>query len=135
MAAAEEGLSQARQYVNYFQQGYTWAIIFMAVMALGIILIVRNVKDVAHRLGIPLVTYGVLEYGGVLVTKYLISSGKLNLDQVIPGLPASLETWIIQLMKDSMRPIEIFSIAVLILGAALVAISFLYKPHKELTWS
>ena len=135
ITGAEDGLGKARLYVNYFQQGYTWAIVFMALMVLIIVVIVRNVKDVTHRLGIPLVTYGVLEYGGVLVTKYLISSGKFSYDRLIPGLPASLENWLTQLTIDSMRPVEVFSIAILVLGAALVVISFVYKPHKELTWS
>ena len=131
ITSAEEGLTQARQYVAMFQQYYTLLLVFMAVMALGIILIVRNVKDITHILGIPLFTYGALEYAGILVTKYLISSGRMQFSEI----PPQLETWLLQLINNSMKPLETFSIALLIVGLVLTAISFLYKPRKDINWS
>jgi hypothetical protein len=131
IATAEEGLGQAKQYITYFQQGYTLLLVFMGLLVIGIILIVRNVKDIAHRLGVPLVTYGALEYAGIWATKYLISSGKWQ----FPDMPTQLQTWLFQFINNVMRPLEIFSLGLLIGGAVLVVISFLYKPNKDLTWS
>lgn len=131
LATAEEGLGQARQYVAYFQQYYTLLLVFMALLVIGIVLIVRNIKDITHRLGVPLVTYGALEYAGIWATKYLISSGKWQ----FPDMPTQLETWLFQFINNMLKPLEIFSLALLIGGAVLVVISFIYKPSKDLTWS
>lgn len=132
IAAAEDALAEAKPYVNYFQQGYTLLLVFMAVMALGIILLVRNIKDITHQLGIPMLTYGAIEYGGIWVVKYLMSSGRLKLPDEIP---APLQTWITQLSYDIMKPLEIFSLALLIIGLALTIVSFLYKHDQDLKWS
>lgn len=128
---AEEGLWEARQYVAMFQQYYIILIVLMVMLAMGIILLVRNVKDICHRLGIPLVTYGAIEYAGIWATKYFISRGKLHFAE----LPPELETWLLQLINDLLKPLEIFSLAILIGGAVLVIASFLYKPGKDLNWT
>jgi hypothetical protein len=128
---AEEALREARQYVAMFQQYYTLLLVLMGVLTLVIILLVRNIKDITHRLGVPLVTYGAIEYGGIWVTKYFISRGKLH----FPEIPIELETWLLQLGNDMLKPLEMFSLAILIAGAVLVVISFLYKPSKDLNWT
>jgi hypothetical protein len=131
IAVAEKSLATARHYIAVFQQGYILLIIFMIVLALGVVLIVRNVKDILHRLGIPLATYGAIEYAGIWAFKYFLLSGKLPLT----GIPPYLHDWMFQLIKDAMKPLEYFSLALLIGGLVLVIISFLYKPNKDLTWS
>jgi hypothetical protein len=131
ITTAETNLSVARHYIAYFQQGYILLIILMGMLALGIVLIVRNIKDIVHRLGIPLATYGAVEYGGIWAVKYLISSGRIPLS----GVPPYLHDWLKQLILNVMRPLEYFSLAILIAGLVLVVISFLYKPRKDLTWS
>ena len=131
ISSSEDKLKEARRYVAIFQQYYTLLLVFMALMALGIILIVRNVKDITHRLGIPLLTYGAMEYAGVLVSKYLISSGKMQ----FPEIPPQIETWLLQLINNSLKPLETFSLILLIAGVVLTVISFLYKPKQDLTWS
>ncbi|MEK7354501.1 MAG: hypothetical protein AABZ77_08360 [Chloroflexota bacterium] len=131
IASAEDSLGQMRKYVAMFQQYYPLLLVFIALLALGIILIVRNVKDITHRLGIPLLTYGAMEYAGVWVTKYLISSGKMQ----VPEIPPQLETWLLQLINNSLKPLEIFSLTLLIIGGVLTVISFLYKRKQDLTWS
>ncbi len=126
LATAEEALAQARQYVSYFQLGYTLLIVFMLLMVAGIILIIRNVKDVTRRLGIPLLTYGAIEYASIWVAKYFMK-GKLPL----PDIPPSLQTWITQLSYNLIAPLEIFSLGMLIAGAVLTIVSFVYKRGQS----
>ena len=128
---AEEGLSEARRYVAMFQQYYTLLLVSMVVLVLGIVLVVRNVKDITHRLGIPLLLYGAMEYAGVWVTKYLISSGKMKFAEI----PPQLETWLLQLINNSLKPLEIFSLTLLVVGGILTVVSFIYKPKQDFTWS
>ncbi len=126
LSEAEEVLEVARQYISYFQLGFTLLIVFMALIVLGIILIFRQVKPVTRRLGIPLLTYGVIEYAGILVGKYFLK-GKVTL----PDIPPQLETWIFQLADDVLRPLQIFSLSLLIIGAVLIIVSFVYRRGQS----
>ncbi len=131
IANAEDKLIQARKYVAMFQQYYTLLLVLIVALALGIILIIRNVKDIAHRLGIPLLTYGAMEYAGVWVTRYLISSGRMQFPEISP----QLQTWLLQLIDSSLKPLETFSLTLLVAGAVLTVVSFVYKPKQDLKWS
>ena len=122
-------IEQARQYLSYVQVGYYALIGFMALLVLGIILINRNVKDTTRRLGVPLLTYGVLEYAGIWLTKYFTPSYS-----AMGGIPPSLQSWLTQLVDDLLAPLEIFSLGLLVSGVILLIVSFVYKPrHAEET--
>ncbi|MFC1988682.1 hypothetical protein ACFLVJ_02490 [Chloroflexota bacterium] len=126
IASAEEVLGRVRQYVEYFQMGYTLLIIFMLLMVLGIVLIIRNVRDVFRRLGIPLLTYGAMMYAGIWFGRYFIP-GQLS----DSGIPISLEVWMSQFIENMVKPLEIFSLGLLIGGAILTVISFVYKRGQS----
>jgi len=119
-----EQLILARQYINYFQTGYYALIGFMVLLVLGIILIERNVRNITRGLGITFLTYGAIEYAGIFVARYFLPAG-------IPlqGIPASLQMWLLGLVSDVMVPLQNLSLGLLIGGAALVIVSFVYKPH------
>ena len=125
LAEVEERLEQARPYIGYFQLGYKVLIGLMALLVLGIILISRQVKDVTRRLGVPLLTYGAIEYAGIFVAKYFIDRWS-----PWPEIPASLETWTSRLLDNLLAPLEMFSLGLLIGGIVLIIVSFVYKPRQ-----
>jgi len=126
LTEAEEALELARQYIGYFQLGYILLIVFMSLLVLGIILISRQVKDITRRLGIPLLIYGATEYAGIFVAKYFIRR-QLHL----PDIPPYLETWTFQFIDNLLNPLEMFSLGLLISGAVLIIVSFVYKRGQS----
>ncbi|MBI2850018.1 MAG: hypothetical protein HYX80_03130 [Chloroflexi bacterium] len=125
IADAEDNLRQARQYVARFQQVYAMLLAFIALTALGIILLVRNVKKISLYLSIPTLISGAVLYAGTLVIKNIIST-KLDLSEI----PPRLEPWLLQLIDDAIKPLEIFSLVILFIGAALVVTLFVYKRKQ-----
>jgi len=125
---AETGLEQARQYISYFQVAYTSLLVLMALLVLGIIIISRNVKRITRIIGIPLLTFGIIEYVGVWVARYL-QRGQIQ----FPDIPPHFEIWLYQLIENILKPLETFSLVLLISGAVLVVISFVYRRDESST--
>lgn len=119
-------LVQARQYISYAQTVYYALIGFMVLLVLGIILINRNVRKTTRGLGVPLLTYGALEYAGIWVTKYLTPT-YLSMAE----MPSSLQMWLMGLIGDFLAPLEMFSLGLLAGGIALLIVSFVYKRGRE----
>lgn len=124
-AEVMEQLWLARKYIGYLRTGYYALIAFMVLLVAGIILINRNIKDISRILGIVFITYGVLEFIGVLVAR------SLHPLTYITDLPASLETSLSGLFRDMLAPLQWFSLGILIIGAVLLAASFVYRPQAE----
>jgi len=124
LADAEEVLVEVKQYVGYFQLIYWGLIVFMALMVLGIILISRQVGDIARRLGIPLLIYGAFEYAGIWAARYFART-----EYLLPGIPESFQTWMTQFASNILAPLEIFSLSLLAAGIVLTVVSFVYKPR------
>ncbi|MFC2033894.1 hypothetical protein ACFLTT_00620 [Chloroflexota bacterium] len=120
-------ITQVRQYASYAQPLYIGLIIFMSVIVLGIILIIRRVKDVTRYLGVPLLTYGAFGYASIFAAKYFYEKW-LPLPEVSP----SLEAWMPQFTDNIMAPMEIFSLSILITGIVLIVISFVYRKDESL---
>ena len=126
LSEAEEPLELARQYVGYFQLGYILLIVFMVLIVSAIILIIRQVKGVTRLLGILLFVYGVIEYTGIWIAKYLLSD-KIS----FPDLPPYLETWLFQLIDNVLHPLAMFSLGILICGVVLIVVSFVYRQGQD----
>ncbi|MDO8716162.1 MAG: hypothetical protein Q7J73_05080 [Dehalococcoidales bacterium] len=126
---AEDKLIQARQYVGYFQLGYTLLIVLILLSIAGIILIHRQVRGAARSLGAIFLSYGAFEYAGVLVGRYF--AGK-QLPSALADLPPSLQTWVTNLSDRLLSPLGTFSLAVLIFGVVLLIVSFVY-PKREIS--
>ncbi len=118
-------VEQARQYINYFQTGYKALIGLMALLLIGIILIYREVRGATRGLGIIFLTYGVLEYGGILAAKHF-ALPQLPLSEI----PRALQTWLPQFFSNLLHPLEMLSIGFLIGGIVLLIVSFVYKPRQ-----
>jgi len=126
LANAEDSLGQAKQYVGYVQLGYKILIGVILLLIAGIILLNRRVRSATCKLGTIFLTYGVIEYTGALVAQNLLKT-QLNL----ADMPSSLQAWLPQLTGDLLKPLEMFSLGVLIAGVILLIVSFVYKPHPE----
>ena len=125
---AEDSLTQARQYVAYFQLGYKLLTALMLLSILGIILIHHQVRGAARNLGTIFLSYGAVEYAGVIIGKYFAGT---QLTPALAGIPQSLQTWINDLVGRLFVPLGTFSLACLIAGVVLVVASFVYPKRRE----
>jgi len=116
-----EQLRLARKSIGYFHTGFYALIVFMILLVAGIILINRNVKDACRALGIVFLTYGVVEFAGVLFARHF------DFIRLIPDMPSSLETWLSNLIKDTLLPLQWFSLGILVLGVILIGVSIVSK--------
>ncbi|MFH0768685.1 MAG: hypothetical protein V1932_03850, partial [Chloroflexota bacterium] len=91
----------------------------------GIILIHHQVKGATRSLGTTFLTYGAFEYAGIFIAKYFAGT-QLKL----PDIPQSLQAWVPQFFNDLMAPLQTFSLVLLVGGAVLIIISFVYKPRQ-----
>jgi multisubunit Na+/H+ antiporter MnhC subunit len=126
LADAEATLSEVRQYISYFQTGFVILIVFMLLSVAGIILLNRQVRGISRILGIIFLSYGVLELIGILIARNIA-------EPRIPwaDMPTTLQTWLQQMVGSFMTPIQILSITLIVVGAALLAVSFLYRRNQS----
>ncbi len=119
-------VQETRQVMtSYYRFRYPALIGFMVLMVLGIILISRQVKYITRSLGSTLLIYGAFEYAGVFAAKHF---GGLEFAR--QSLPGFLQSWLPQFINDLMAPLEIFSLVLLIAGAILFVVSFVYKAPR-----
>ena len=124
LSEAEETLDTASEFVGYYQAGFIILIVFILLTIGGVVLIQRNVRRSTRLLGIVFIIYGVIEYVGIVI-------GRGAAESAIPDdVPASMETWLTKFATDALAPLEIVSIVALVLGAALLVTSFVYRRHQ-----
>ncbi len=121
----QEHLVTARKYMGWVQTGYYALIGFMVLLALGIILVNRSIKDATRSLGISLLIYGALQFGGTLVAKTFLPKIELPLD-----IPVAFETWLTGLYTDLLAPMQTLGLGILISGVILIVVSIVYRPRK-----
>ncbi len=117
---------QVKQYVGYVQTAYIGLIILMLALILAIIFLSRNVKDASRGLGITFLFSG--------VTQYLILWATSRYSPALlpfADIPASFQTWLLQLTDDLMAPLQTLSIVVMVAGAALIIFSFVYRSRRQ----
>jgi len=119
---------QVRQVFGYYQMGYMVLIGFMLLLALGIILISRQVKSSTRNLGSTLLTYGVLGYAGIFAGQYFLET-QIGAQMGALGLPLALQAWLLQFIDSLWSPLRTFNIAVAVAGLVLVIVSIVY-PWK-----
>ncbi len=126
LAEAEERLGEAREIIGIFQAIYGILIGLILLTILGIILIKREVRGPSRILGITFLSYGVLELIGILIAKNLAQAQIAAAD-----MPSSIQVWLEQLVGSSLAPLQILSIVLIVVGAALLAVSFLYRRGQS----
>ncbi|UCD09117.1 MAG: hypothetical protein JSU79_00265, partial [Dehalococcoidales bacterium] len=123
----QEPLEISREYVSYFRLAYTLLIVFIGFMVLSIILLLRDVRVICRRIGIPLFIYGLLEYAAIWVGRYFLN-GRISYPD---DFPYAAESMITDTINSAMRPLEIFSLVLMIVGLVLTVISFVYKRGQQ----
>jgi hypothetical protein len=115
-------LEQMKQAISYLHTIYYALIGFILLLILGIVLINRKVRSSTRWLGATFLSCGILIYVSILLTKYVIGT---QLNQ--PEIPVYFQTWIPQLLDNTLAPLEIYSLGPLAVGVALLVVSFIYK--------
>jgi hypothetical protein len=120
-------LLQVRNYIDIFNKVYYGLIAFMVLLVAGIVLIHRNVRDSTRSLGIGLLTYGVLEFAGVYLARHFLPTDLSCISTDSFNLPDSFQTWLTGFYSDLLGPLQMFSIIILVIGAVLLTVSFVYR--------
>ena len=128
LAEAEEALAEARSYIGYFNLGYGLLTGFIVLLIAGIIFIYREVKGATRILGITFLVYSIFGLIAVFVTRGVAGSQIARLD-----IPASLQTWLTQLINSSLTPLLILTIILMVVGAVLLTVSFIYRRRQTAT--
>ncbi|MFH1663123.1 MAG: hypothetical protein ABH934_04320 [Chloroflexota bacterium] len=126
LAEVEEALSESRIYVSYFNTAYGILIGFIILLTAGIILIYREVKGPSRVLGGIFIGYGIINLIAVFIARGTAETQIAQLDDI----PSSIQTWITQVTTSSLAPLLILAIVLLVTGATLLAISFIYKRNQ-----
>jgi hypothetical protein len=123
---AESALKDLREVISFFRLGFTFLIIFILLLIAGIILIYRDVKSSTLTLGSIFLTLGVLDLAGIIVFRALIKT-----PLAAQGMPEPLKEWTIQTIGSSLIPLQVLAIIMLVLGASLLVISFIYPRWRK----
>ena len=126
LGTAEEGLEQAREYIGYFQLGYKILIGVIVVLIIGIVLLNLKVRSATRKLGTIFTIYGAIEFAGIFVARYFAGKQLTQLD-----IPASARELLPRLVNDFSAPLLWFSLGCLIVGVALLIVSFVYQPRQQ----
>ena len=129
---AEEPLTKARTYVAIFQLYYIWLVVLCLVLIAGIAAIHHAVRGATRTIGAIFLSYGVLEYGGILIGKYFLRANLFTeLEAQMTGnAPTELITYTKQFILNLISPLEILSLGILIAGIILLVVSFVYRPRQ-----
>ncbi|MCJ7605307.1 MAG: hypothetical protein MUO19_04640 [Dehalococcoidales bacterium] len=118
-----EALETAKTYLGYFKAGFYGLIGLMVLLMLGVFLIHRNIKDTSRALGITLGFYGFLQVAGTIIARSLNPFNYVNEE-----IPAVIENLAISIYNNALMPMLWFNAAVLVVGVALIVVSFVVKP-------
>jgi multidrug transporter EmrE-like cation transporter len=118
-------LEQARRYIGYLQLAYRISIGAMIAIIVGLVFLHRRVKGATRSIGIPCLTCGISIYVSTVVIKYLAGMQMIQI-----GLPAQLQAWLPQFLNDSLAPMQMFGIGLMVAGTALLVVSVVYKRHQ-----
>ncbi len=126
---AEENLAQAKEWVGYYRLAF-WGLVLLTLLWIGLIILVnRDVRINCRLIGGLFVTYGIGETIGILVSRGFIRS--LVLSEF--DAPASLQSWVSQLIASLTNPLLIFSICCAVTGVILIVLSFFYHRAPSIS--
>ena len=126
LADAEEAFTESRRYIGYFNLTYGMLIGFILLLIAGIILIYREVRGASRTLGSIFLSHGVFSLIAVFIARS-VSGGQMSR---LEDIPSSMQEWITQSIASTLTPMLILAIVLLIIGAALLAVSFFYKRNQ-----
>jgi cbb3-type cytochrome oxidase subunit 3 len=115
----------AKQIIGYFQLGFGALIGLILLLILLIIVITHQVRGSTRGLGTTFLICGALSYAVFWLAKNLIGA---QLPQL--NVPTYLQTWIPQLFSDTLAPLAMYSIGLMVMGVVLLIVSFAYRPRR-----
>lgn len=127
LSSAQATLGEVRQIVSQFQLGYKLVIASLILFTASIVLIYRRVRAASRHLGIVFLIGGIFELIAMLFARNLAAA---QIAGNIAEMPAALQSWIPQLLNDILMPLQIFSIAFLVGGIALIVASIVYRAKR-----
>lgn len=129
LADVEEAFEESRRYIGYFNTVYGLLIGFILLLIVGIALVYRQVKGSTRTLGSIFLSYGAINLIAVFIARGIAGSQITQLDDV----PLSIRTWLTQFITSSLTPLLVLSIVLLVIGAALLTVSFIYQRRQTPT--
>jgi hypothetical protein len=102
----------------------------MVLVIAGIAAIHHSVRGATRSLGITFLVYGIIEFVPLIIFKLLIAPNYVY-PELDANTPTYLHTYVRQVISDSMSPLWWFSMGCLIVGIALIVVSFVYHPAKK----
>ena len=129
LADVEEAFEESRRYIGYFNTVYGLLIGFILLLIVGIVLVYRQVKGPTSTLGSIFLSYGAINLIAVFIARGIAGSQITQLDDV----PLSIRTWLTQFITSSLTPLLVLSIVLLVIGAALLTVSFIYQRRQTPT--
>jgi len=123
---AMEELERAKQIVGYIHLTHNTLIGLSLLLILLIILIYREVRGSTRHLGSTFLACGILSYAGLFIAKSVADTQLAQSD-----IPVYIQTWAPQLVDDALAPLEVYSIVLLVVGVALLVVSFVYKRRQK----
>jgi hypothetical protein len=118
-------LVQTRQIIDYFNLSYTALIGLILLLILLIIIVNRQVRGSTRGIGINFLTCGALSFIGVFAAERLATPLLAE-----ANMPPYLQTWLPQLLGDTLAPLEMYSFVLAGVGVVLLIVSFAYKQQK-----
>ena len=118
-----EIIQTVRTSIIWSERAFYILIAFMVLLIALIAITERDVRKTSRALGITMLVYGAIEYIGILTSK----GAPLT---YIPDIPDALRPVLSAIINDSVRPLEMLSLGVLVAGVALVIVSFVYKKNQ-----
>ncbi|MBN1643892.1 MAG: hypothetical protein JW856_03650 [Dehalococcoidales bacterium] len=123
-------LAEARPYVSLLGIAFICSIALMVVLAAGIVLIHRNVKDSCRDLGIVSFIFGLIFFVGILVGKGI---AKGLLEALAEDIPQAFQSLPSTMMNYVLSPMQNVGLGCLIVGIILIVLAIIYprlRPAK-----
>jgi hypothetical protein len=118
-------LAQTRQIIDYFNLSYPALIGLILLLIMLIIIVNRQVRGSTRVIGIDFLICGALSLIGVFLAEKF--STPLLAEA---NMPPYLQTWLPQLLGDTLAPLEIYGMVLAGAGVVLLIVSFAYKPPQ-----
>jgi len=129
---AEDSLAEVKSSLaKYFNPYLIWLIVLGLVFMAGIAAIHRSVSGASRSIGATFLAYGIVGFGGVLISRYFLPSWIFPVLETEGVLPPALAEFLRQFASDFLSPMFYFSLVILILGIIAFVFSFFYRRSQH----
>ena len=122
---------EPREIIHIFQLVYIGLIMVILLAIGGIVLIQRSVRGASRDLGITFSCYGVIGLIGTFIFQGIVGSTSFIQRIVSPDTPKFAVDLIHTMAQKITQPLFIFTLIILIIGTALLVLSFIYPGNRD----